>query len=171
MIDARTFPIKAISPTDKADGFTLIELMIVIAIIGILAAIAIPEYSQYIINAKTTHAKNMLLQIATAEGQYYQDCRTYAGTAGTAANVSSAGTCANAIIWPDANTAPQGGASNTINGKYFTYTIGTLNNGQNFTATGTGTASQFDNTTPVFGITDSGLKSCSGNYGCNNGSW
>ena len=152
-------------------GFTLVELMIVVAIIAIIAAIAIPQYSQYVINAKTTHAKNDLLQMATLQEQYYQDCRQYAANAGTGAVVSAAGTCGNVITWPDANSAPSA-ASSTVSGKYFQYTIATANSAQNFTIQAKGYASQFDNNTNVlFAITESGLKTCTGPYGCNNGTW
>ena len=51
----------------KAKGFTLIELMIVVAIIGIMAAIAIPNFFNYICKAKQSEAKQRLGAIATNE--------------------------------------------------------------------------------------------------------
>ena len=54
-------------------GFTLIELMIVIAIIGILAAIAIPIYKQHLIKSKMAEAVNTIRYIGTALAAYKQD--------------------------------------------------------------------------------------------------
>lgn len=55
----------------KQHGFTLIELMIVVAIIGILAAIAIPGFSRYMREAKNSEAKGMLRSVADGAIAYF----------------------------------------------------------------------------------------------------
>ena len=57
----------------KERGFTLIELLIAIAIIGILAAVAIPMYKQHAIKSKISEATNAMRYIATALMAYKQD--------------------------------------------------------------------------------------------------
>ena len=59
-------------------GFTLIELMIVVAIIGILAAIAIPQFAAYRQRAQDSAAKSALKNLATAQENYYAEYDTYA---------------------------------------------------------------------------------------------
>lgn len=61
-------------------GFTLIELLIVIAIIGILAAVAIPMYKNYLIRAKVTDVANAMRYIATAMNNYMIDLTVGGGT-------------------------------------------------------------------------------------------
>lgn len=58
-------------------GFTLIELLVVIAIIGILSAIAIPQYSEYRINAFNAMAQSDLRNVVSAEEAYYSDNEIY----------------------------------------------------------------------------------------------
>ena len=58
-------------------GFTLIEMMITVAIIGILAAIAIPNYQDYVIRARLVDATNTLSATRARLEQHFQDNRRY----------------------------------------------------------------------------------------------
>jgi prepilin-type N-terminal cleavage/methylation domain-containing protein len=61
-------------------GFTLIELMIVVAIIAILAVVAVPQFTKYMRSAKTAEANEMLDIIKKGSATYYTTPRTSAGT-------------------------------------------------------------------------------------------
>jgi type IV pilus assembly protein PilE len=61
----------------QTNGFTLIELMIVVAIIGILGAIAMPMYANHVTRSKTTEATSQLATMRMAFEQYYLDNRNY----------------------------------------------------------------------------------------------
>ena len=58
-------------------GFTLIELMIVIVIMGIIAAIAFPSYEQYMRKSKRSEGHSVLLEVMRAQERYYTDELTY----------------------------------------------------------------------------------------------
>jgi type IV pilus assembly protein PilA len=64
-------------------GFTLIELMIVIAIIGILAAIAIPQFSAYRVRSYNAASETDLRNATTAQEAYFVDASIYTTTTGT----------------------------------------------------------------------------------------
>ena len=61
-------------------GFTLIELMIVVAIIGVLTAVLYPSYDYFIMKGNRSEAKSALNEVAATQEQYYLDVKTYAAT-------------------------------------------------------------------------------------------
>ena len=65
-----------ISPSSK-NGFTLIEMLITLAILGIVSAIAIPAYNGYITTAKMSEAHNNLAALRLAEEENYLETNSY----------------------------------------------------------------------------------------------
>lgn len=61
----------------RQDGFTLVELMVVVAIIGLLSAVAIPNFQKYQARSKTAEAKLQLSAIYTAEASFFADYNIY----------------------------------------------------------------------------------------------
>lgn len=74
---------------NRSSGFTLIELMVVVAIIGILAAIAMPSYRNYAVRGQLIDATTLLAAGRADMERYYQDNRTYAAVGGIVPPCSS----------------------------------------------------------------------------------
>lgn len=66
---------------NRSKGFTLIELMIVVAIVGVITAIAYPSYTEYVRQAKRGNAAVALSSLAGAMERFYTTNNTYVGTA------------------------------------------------------------------------------------------
>lgn len=86
-------------------GFTLIELMIVVGVIAVLAAIGLPSYTDYVTRAKLAEAYALLADLRVKMEQYYLDNRRYSTNAG-------GGTCG----------VPGGNTPTVQDSKYFTFT-------------------------------------------------
>jgi type IV pilus assembly protein PilE len=65
---------------ERQNGFTLIEVMVVVAIVAILAAIAVPNYSEYVRRGKLVEAPSTLADLRVKLEQNFQDNRTYKDT-------------------------------------------------------------------------------------------
>lgn len=104
----------------KARGFTLIEILIVVTVIGVLMSIAYPSYRDYVTRSKISEAVAQLSDMRVKMEQYYQDTRSYAGA------------CASGTVAP----LPTGQAT-----KYFAYTC-PVKDTTSFEVRATGNASQ-----------------------------
>lgn len=72
----------------RQSGFTLIELMIVVVVIAVLSAIAIPAYSEYVMRSRITEAVSGLSEMRVRLEQFFQDNRTYASGCATLPSAS-----------------------------------------------------------------------------------
>lgn len=120
----------------KAAGFTLIEVMITVVILGILAAIAYPSYTQYIAKSTRSEAHAALMRLANLQEQYYLDNRTYA------TDMTKLGLNANPFI--------------TENGHYSIASSGT--GSFTLTATAQGVQASRDSKCKTLTLTDAGVK-------------
>ncbi|HLX79844.1 MAG TPA: type IV pilin protein [Burkholderiales bacterium] len=94
-------------------GFTLIEVMITVVIVGILAAIALPSYNQYLTKSRRSEAQQLMTQISSQQAQYLFDARSYTATLGPSGlNMARSNwTCTTNCV-----------------GQYYTVSISTLTN-------------------------------------------
>ena len=124
----------------EINGFTLLEMLIVVAIAGILASVAYPQYTEYVKRAARADAMVLLLDAANKQEQYYADNRSYTD---------------NLSLINVPTTSENG---------YFTIAVEVPDNGTSFTITATAAAGAVagDTACTTFTITDTGVKGSTG---------
>ena len=142
-------------------GFSLIELMIVVAILGAIAAFAIPNYRQYNMRANRSAAAQMILSVQNRLEQYVVDARGYTNILGTSGlNIKQDGwTCTNTVA---------GGCTNN----FYTVTVAisptpgcTVPCGTGYTVTATPIAGKYQEADGNLTMTNDGIKSRSAGDG------
>ncbi|MFQ5696898.1 MAG: type IV pilin protein [Myxococcota bacterium] len=111
------------NPASGRSGFTLVELVIVIAILGILAGLAVPGFRQFVARSKRSEAYTALVAIYDSETEYFASNGRFAST------------------FDDLGFDLLGGVRvdpSTIQGPYYTYSLATLNGAANFQAVANG---------------------------------
>ena len=124
----------------KQFGFTLIEVMIAVAIVAILTSLALPAYQEQMRTGKRTEAENLILEIASKEQRFYSDNMQYTSTLATL------------------------GYSNplTIESGAYTVTIAIAGGGASYTITATADVNQAKDNCGNLTLTNTGVKGKSG---------
>lgn len=133
----------------QSTGFTLIELMIVVAVIGILAAIAYPSYMEHVRKSRRAEAQSVLMDIGTREQQLLLDTRAFKDTT-------------DACSAPILNVTPSASVCNNYTLKV---SVGT-SAPPTFTATATPKNAQARDTCGTLTLTHTGAMSATGTGTC-----
>lgn len=131
----------------QQNGFTLIELMITVVIVGILAGIAYPSYQDSVMKSRRADAKGALLGLANAMERHFTETNSYLG-AGTTSNNTGSPTIFS-------TTSPVGGGT-----AYYNLTINAVT-ASTYTLYATPTGAQANDRCGTLSLTQTGVKDVS----------
>lgn len=138
----------------RAHGFTLTELLIVVAVVGILGAIALPSYFQYVLRSNRTVAKTFLTELISRQESFRADRKTYA------TNLTALGYAADTMF-----LERDGDVVATNSGAIYQVTI-TAGTATAFSATSVPVGSQTsDSRCGTLGLTSAGVRTATGTDG------
>lgn len=138
----------------RQHGVTLIELIIVMIIVGLLAAVAIPSYRTYVIRSQRADAKDALLALATAQEKFYLQCNTYA------TDIANATDCGNGDLQ---------GTLASKNGWYTLAIVAADATSYTVSAVAAAGENQFqDEACRTFRVTDRGIRTAADSGGVDN---
>ncbi len=123
----------------RQGGITMIELMIVLAIVAIIGALAVPSYRDYVVRTNRAEAANNLLELAACQERVYIKLNRYDNT--------RCGLTAGAL---------------TVQSGRYQINMTPANNNQTFTLTATPLGTQTEDSCGVIGLTDTGTRSAKG---------
>jgi type IV pilus assembly protein PilE len=142
-------------PRAAARGFSLIELVVALAVIGIISAIAYPSYTRHLVKSSRSAAQNEIQELSAMQEKIYLNANAYSPNLTTAYNGTPAGGLGKTT-----------GA--TADGKY---TIALVSNGQSYTITATPVAGTAQASDGAFSIASDGTRACSAPSWCPKATW
>lgn len=134
--------------TFRVSGFTLIELMIVVVIVAILAAIAYPSYQRHMMGTRRSDAQVALMRLANLQEKFFSECNSYA------TSLTADRNCDDLGLAESSTASPNGYYQLGLNASTLSYTL---------TATPIATGPQAaDAECTAFSLTHAGAKNASG---------
>jgi len=147
---------KILKMSKAAQGFTLIEMIVTVAIIGILLKIALPGYNNSILQSRRTAAKTALLDLASREARYYSTNNAYTNST---ANLGYGNYTVGSVV-ASSISLPLNGS-----GEYYDLTVSTSNSNTQFLGTATAVNSQANDGCGNYTLDNFGNQQANGSVG------